>query len=153
VITVLVVQYQNLCGPYGCSIIPQFYIPSVNFTNILRAAFAPKTFRPKITNPNCKLHKNVSYKKAPCKILVKLTPNLPYFGASLLYQTLVTLVTMDKLQNTGQNPGLVFNYRCGRASIKMSTSTSYKQPNLLLKTRPKQVLVSIPKAFAPYIWG
>jgi hypothetical protein len=26
----------------------------VNFTNILLAAFAPKSFRQKITNPNCK---------------------------------------------------------------------------------------------------
>ena len=28
--------------------------PGVNFTNILWAAFAPKSFRQKITNPNCK---------------------------------------------------------------------------------------------------
>ncbi len=28
--------------------------PGVNFTNILRAAFAPKSFRPKIRNTNCK---------------------------------------------------------------------------------------------------
>ncbi len=30
---------------------------SVNFTNVLRAAFAPKAFCHKITNPNCKLIK------------------------------------------------------------------------------------------------
>jgi hypothetical protein len=28
--------------------------PGVNFTNILWAAFVPKSFRQKITNPNCK---------------------------------------------------------------------------------------------------
>jgi hypothetical protein len=28
--------------------------PGVNFTNILRAAFAPNSFRQKITNPYCK---------------------------------------------------------------------------------------------------
>jgi len=27
--------------------------PGVNFTNILWAAFAPKSFRQNITNPNC----------------------------------------------------------------------------------------------------
>ncbi len=31
--------------------------PCVNFTNVLRAAFAPKAFCHKITNPNCKLIK------------------------------------------------------------------------------------------------
>ncbi len=33
--------------------------PGVNFTNILLAAFAPKSFRQKITNPNCKHLKGV----------------------------------------------------------------------------------------------
>jgi hypothetical protein len=36
--------------------------------------------------------------------------------------------------------GRVFNYRSGRASTQISTCTSSKQPNLLLKTQPKQVL-------------
>jgi hypothetical protein len=31
-----------------------FCLPGVNFTNDLRAAFVPKSFRHKITNPNCK---------------------------------------------------------------------------------------------------
>ncbi len=38
----------------------------VNFTNILWAAFAPKSFRQKITNPNCKhikVHKEFGMKK------------------------------------------------------------------------------------------
>jgi hypothetical protein len=53
------------------------WYPCVNFTNILRAAFAPKPFRPKITNPNCKHIKGAQkrlYEKAACKMLVKLTP-------------------------------------------------------------------------------
>jgi hypothetical protein len=51
--------------------------PGVNFTNILWAAFAPKSFRQKITNPNCKHIKaaqKIFYEKAAHKILVKLTP-------------------------------------------------------------------------------
>ncbi len=54
---------------------------------------------------------------------------------------------IDKLQLTGVNLGRVFNYRCGRASTKMNTNTSSKQQNLYLKTRPKQVLGSLPLAF------
>ncbi len=53
--------------------------PCVNFTNILWAAFAPKSFCQKITNPNCK-HIKAAQKtfiqKAAHKILVKLTPGL-----------------------------------------------------------------------------
>jgi hypothetical protein len=51
--------------------------PGVNFTIILWAPFAPKSFCQKITNPNCKHIKaaqNLSYKKATHKILVKSTP-------------------------------------------------------------------------------
>jgi hypothetical protein len=56
----------------------KIYQPSVNFTNILWAAFAPKSFCQKITNPNCKHIKaaqKLSYEKAARKILVKLTPS------------------------------------------------------------------------------
>ena len=48
----------------------------VNFTNILRAAFAPISLRRKITNLNVsteKLLKTLSYEKAARKLLVKLT--------------------------------------------------------------------------------
>ncbi len=38
------------CKTYHGPILP----PGVNFTNILWAAFAPKSFRQKFTNPNCK---------------------------------------------------------------------------------------------------
>ena len=45
----------------------QFLPPGVNFTNILKAAFAPKSFCQKITNQNCKhieaAQKNLSTKK------------------------------------------------------------------------------------------
>ncbi len=57
-------------------LLPLFY-PGVNFTNILRAAFAPKSFCQKITNPNfkhIKAAKKLSYEKSARKILVKLTP-------------------------------------------------------------------------------
>ncbi len=55
---------------------------------------------------------------------------------------------MDKLKLTGLNLGRVFNYRCERASVKISKYSSPKQPNLKLKTRPKPVLGSLPLAFA-----
>ncbi len=54
---------------------------------------------------------------------------------------------MDKLKLTGLNLGLVFGYRCGRVSMQISTRTSLKQPNLMLKTQPKPVLGCIPLAF------
>jgi hypothetical protein len=51
---------------------------------------------------------------------------------------------MDKLQLTGQNLGRVFNSRsaCMRAMQLLYFET--KQPNLLLKTRPKLLLGSLP---------
>ncbi len=52
------------------------------------------------------------------------------------------------VQATGLNLGRVFNYRCGHASTQVSTCTSSKQPDLLLKTRPKQVLGHLTIAFA-----
>ncbi len=57
--------------------ITQFFsgLPGVNFTNILWAAFAPKSFGQKITNQNCKhikaAQKNLHRKKLPKKL--KLT--------------------------------------------------------------------------------
>jgi hypothetical protein len=53
--------------------------------------FAPKSFRQKITNPNCKhlkLRKKLSYEKAARKILVKLTPGgsiTPRYVLQLLF--------------------------------------------------------------------
>ncbi len=58
----------------------------VNFTNILWAAFAPKSFHQTITNPTCKHIKGVQklwYEKAAGKILVKLTV-IPKFFAQFL---------------------------------------------------------------------
>jgi hypothetical protein len=55
-----------------------------NFTNILKAAFAPIFLRQKCTNTNVqnvstnKLCANLWYEKAAGKILVKLTPDLYY---------------------------------------------------------------------------
>ncbi len=81
------VLYLNLLkvaqwGAFTCQILP----PGVNFTNILWAAFAPKSFRQKITNPNCKHIKGVQriwFEKSACKILVKLAV-MPKFFAQLL---------------------------------------------------------------------
>ncbi len=56
----------------------------VNFTNILWAAFGPKSFRRKITNPNCKhirAAQKTFVKKAARKILVKqVTVRLSFPG-------------------------------------------------------------------------
>jgi hypothetical protein len=48
---------------------------------------------------------------------------------------------MDKLQLTGRNLGRVFNSRSGRVQLHLSET---EQPNLKLKTRPKQLLGSLP---------
>ncbi len=50
------------------------------------------------------------------------------------------ILSMDKLQLKGQNPGRVFNSRLGRACICRAIAYTTKQPNLKLKTRPKQLL-------------
>jgi hypothetical protein len=52
--------------------------PGVNFTNILCAAFAPKSFRQKLTNPNCK------HLKAVQRILVWLSIS-PIFYKQLFH--------------------------------------------------------------------
>jgi hypothetical protein len=53
-------------------------------------------------------------------------------------------LTMDKLQLTGQNLGRVFNFRSGRLHDATFLVLSVKLPNLQLKTRPKQLLSSLP---------
>jgi hypothetical protein len=55
---------------------------------------------------------------------------------------------MDKLDATGQNLGRVFNSRLGRAGICCAISYITKRPNLKLKTQPKELLGSLPLAFA-----
>ncbi len=51
---------------------------------------------------------------------------------------------MDKLQLTGQNLGRVFNFRNGRVHAVHLLCCGVKLPNLKLKTRPKQLLGSLP---------
>ncbi len=51
---------------------------------------------------------------------------------------------MDKLQLTGQNLGRVFNFRSGHLYAATFLVISVKLPNLQLKTRPKQLLGSLP---------
>ncbi len=48
----------------------QFLLPGVNFTNILRATFVPKSFCQKITNPNCNHIKAVQKTFVHKKLLV-----------------------------------------------------------------------------------
>jgi hypothetical protein len=51
---------------------------------------------------------------------------------------------MDKLQLTGPNLGRVFNFSCGHLHAAACFVSSVKLPNLELKTRPKQLLGSLP---------
>jgi hypothetical protein len=51
---------------------------------------------------------------------------------------------MDKLQLTGQNLGRVFNFRSGCLHSAHLRRHQVKLPNLKLKTRPKQLLGSLP---------
>ncbi len=54
---------------------------------------------------------------------------------------------IDKLKLTGQNLGRVFNSRLGHACICRAITWITKRPNLKLKTRLKQLLVSLPLAY------
>jgi hypothetical protein len=54
---------------------------------------------------------------------------------------------MDKLQLKGQNLGRVFNFRSDCISAMHLFCCEAKQPNLKMKTLPKQLLDSIPLAF------
>ncbi len=65
----------------------------------------------------------------------------------------LTIYSMDKLQLTGLNLGRVFNYRSRHASTQICTFTSSKQPKLQLKTRPKQVLGTLPLAFSLSVYS
>jgi hypothetical protein len=55
---------------------------------------------------------------------------------------------MDKLKITGQNLGQVFHCRIGFTCTGHAIIHITKQPNLKLKTWPKQLLGSLPLAFA-----
>jgi hypothetical protein len=50
----------------------------------------------------------------------------------------------DRVSETGQNLGLVFNSRCGCVHALQLHRYETKQPNLKLKTRPKQLLDLLP---------
>ncbi len=54
---------------------------------------------------------------------------------------------MDKLQLTGRNLGRVFNSRSGCINAMHLCCYEAKQPKVKLKTRPKQLLGSLPIAF------
>ncbi len=56
--------------------------------------------------------------------------------------------SMDKLELTGQNLGQVFNFRGVHLHVAHLQRYQVKLPNLKLKTRPKQLLVSLPLDFA-----
>ncbi len=57
-------------------------------------------------------------------------------------------LSMDKLQLTGQALGRVFNFRSGCMHTMHLLPSVAIQPNLELKTRPKQLLGSLPLVIA-----
>jgi hypothetical protein len=75
---------------------------------------------------------------------------------ALAYWTVSMTVIIDITQNiheqnlklTGQNLGLVFIYRSGRMLTTRLLPSLPKLPGLKLKTRPKQLLGSLPLAFS-----
>ncbi len=69
-----------------------------------------------------------------------------------IYTKLLTTILLPflvKLKLTGQNLSRVFNSRLGRACINRAVANITKQPNIKLKTRPKQLLGSLQLVFAP----
>jgi hypothetical protein len=64
------------------------------------------------------------------------------------FSSLVKACSMDKLKLTGRNLGRVFHCRLGSTCIGHAIVHISKQPNFKLKTRPKQLLGSLPLAFA-----
>ncbi len=70
------------------------------------------------------------------------------FGnATQIEQFFFVIVTLDKFEVTGQNPGRVFNSRLGPACKCYAVACVTKRPNLKLKTRPEQLLRSLLLAF------
>jgi len=77
--------------------------PGVNFINILWATFAPKSFRQKITNPNCKhlravqrglvwlstFYKQLFHTKVLCVPFICLQFGFVFFGKRILAQKLL----------------------------------------------------------------
>ncbi len=55
---------------------------------------------------------------------------------------------MDKCQLAGQNLGRVFNFRYGRLCTTCTSHITTKVPNVKWKIWPKQLLGSLPLAFA-----
>jgi hypothetical protein len=52
-------------------------------------------------------------------------------------------MSMDKSQLTGCLQGPVYNFKCDRVHVIQLHCFETKLPNLKLKTRPKQLLVSV----------
>ncbi len=72
-------------------------------------------------------------------------------GVDLYKNSFSSLLTMDKLQLMGLNPGRVFNSRSDWKFVMHFFCSEAKQPNLKMKTRPKQLLGSLPSFRAPRI--
>ncbi len=59
-LSLVVVKFSDFSQNKSCkTYLANMLLPGANFTNILWAAFAPKSFCQKITNPNCKHFKAV----------------------------------------------------------------------------------------------
>ncbi len=77
------------------------------------------------------------------------TTLLLLLGRCLQFEpSFILAVALDKFKQTGQNLGRVFNSRFRRAYKWHKFAQITKQPNLKSKTRPKQLLGSLPLVFA-----
>ncbi len=71
--------FDNKIPPWQHDLSSKDILSRINFTNIFWAAFAPKSFRQKITKPNYIqiVAAQITFVwKSCCKILVKLTPGM-----------------------------------------------------------------------------
>jgi hypothetical protein len=99
------------------------------------------------TKKFCLMERRIEKRK---KILCHFSCCLGNYGSILNRQLLATIdiyFSKDKLKLIGQNLARGFNYRLGRSCISHAIVHISKQPNLKLKTWPKQLLGSLPLAF------
>ncbi len=98
-------------------------------------------------SPSLSLLLSLSF-SLPLSLSLSLSLSLTGLRERELHPGILKYLVNDKLQLTGRNLGRVFNCRSDWMFVMHLFFYEAKQPNLLLKTRPKQLLGSLPLAFA-----
>ncbi len=83
-------------------------------------------------------------------MMIPTVPNNSYIFSQ---RCIKMVLGMDKHHLTGQNLGRVFNFRSGHFHAAHLWCNPVKLLNLKLKTRPKQLLVSLPLDITLPVWG